>query len=229
MAGCVDVNRPSVVPLCGGEASADAVRDGGRGEDLREVDWREVPITHIEMDTEQCRRDDTRRTDELQASIRLHGLLHPIIVQSTENGRYRLIAGARRLRAVRALGQATIPAYVMLIHTEAQRLSVQVVENVQRESLSPAERRDAYLKLRRLLHGSTKSASAVLGIHPASFRRSVRAAQETGRSASRLSFGQSLQAIERWAEVAPQLHPSKGRVLLAAAEHLVEALRCHVD
>ncbi len=75
--------------------------------------------------------------EELENSIRLHGVKTPISIRPhpTEQKRWILNFGARRLRASKAVGKATIPAFVDRSHTDYQ----QVIENLQREDLKPRE------------------------------------------------------------------------------------------
>src|SRR5262249_57424226 len=82
---------------------------------------------------------------ELAASIRVHGVLQPIIV-SRDGDRYVLVAGERRWRAARAAGLATIPVVVRGI-TPRDRLELALIENVQRQDLTPLEEAAAYRQL----------------------------------------------------------------------------------
>lgn len=76
--------------------------------------------------------------DELTASIREHGVLQPIIVRPTEPGSYEIVAGERRWRAVLSLGLPMIPAIVESMSDEIA-LEVAIIENLQREDLSPLD------------------------------------------------------------------------------------------
>jgi ParB family chromosome partitioning protein len=82
---------------------------------------------------------------ELAESVRQHGVLQPIVVSRAENG-YVLIAGERRWRAARLAGLATVPAIVKEAAPH-QRLELALVENLQREDLSPLEAAAAYQQL----------------------------------------------------------------------------------
>ena len=94
---------------------------------------------------------------ELAQSIGVHGVLQPVIVSRAGEG-YELIAGERRWRAARLAGLATIPAVVKEV-TERERLELALIENVQRQDLSPLEEAVAY---RQLVdeHGLTQEAVA---------------------------------------------------------------------
>jgi ParB family chromosome partitioning protein len=83
---------------------------------------------------------------ELVESIREHGVLQPLIVTRTEEGQYALVAGERRWRAARAAGLLTVPVVVKET-TPRQRLELALVENIQRQDLSPLETAQAYRQL----------------------------------------------------------------------------------
>jgi len=85
--------------------------------------------------------------DELANSIREHGIIQPLILTKDEAGdHYTLIAGERRLRAAKLVGLESVPCIVRQA-TEQERLELALIENIQRENLSPLESAHAYLKL----------------------------------------------------------------------------------
>lgn len=83
---------------------------------------------------------------ELAGSIRRYGLLSPLIVRRTENAGYELIAGERRLRALRLLGEEETEAVVMAACDRESAL-IALIENLQRENLSFFEEAEAYQAL----------------------------------------------------------------------------------
>ncbi|KAA0595373.1 ParB family chromosome partitioning protein [Azospirillum lipoferum] len=95
-------------------------------------------------DSHARRRIDDEDLDSLARSIEEVGLLQPIVVRPLGNGRYELLAGARRLRAVQALGRAGVPA-VAVSHESAAVLSL--VENTQRQGLDALELAEALQRL----------------------------------------------------------------------------------
>ena len=98
----------------------------------------QIPVKDIDEDPGQPRQEfSTESMEELENSIRLHGVKTPISIRPhpTEQKRWILNFGARRLRASKAVGKATIPAFVDRSHTDYQ----QVIENLQREDLKPRE------------------------------------------------------------------------------------------
>ena len=86
---------------------------------------------------------DVDALHELAASIREHGVLQPILVRPLGANRYQLVAGERRWRASREAGLETIPALVEDLDDEAA-LEISIIENLQREDLSPLEEATMY-------------------------------------------------------------------------------------
>jgi ParB family chromosome partitioning protein len=109
---------------------------------------RELPVSAIEPNPYQPRRDfDEDQLKELADSIEASGLLQPIVVRPRPSGRYELIAGERRWRAVQRLGWAKVPAVVKEVDDRAL-LTLALIENLQRDDLSPI---DAALGYQRLM------------------------------------------------------------------------------
>ena len=124
-------------------ASSDPGRDMGGGPVLVELD----PL-RVRPNPEQPRHDfDAESLAALAASIRVHGLLHPIVVEPDVDG-YRLVAGERRLRAARQAGVSLIPA-ILRPASESGRhaLEMALSENLLREDLNPLEEAAAYARL----------------------------------------------------------------------------------
>ncbi len=95
----------------------------------------------------QPRREfDPEKLQELADSIREHGVLQPIVVRKGVGRWYEIIAGERRFRAARQLDMETIPALVRDI-TDRQAMEIALIENLQREDLSPIEVAEAYAKI----------------------------------------------------------------------------------
>jgi len=112
-----------------------------------EVALREVALSAIESNPAQPRTQfDEEALSELTASIRELGVLQPVLLREIAVGRYQLIAGERRWRAARRAGLLAIPA---IIRTADDRGLVEqaLVENVQREDLTPLEEAAAFQQL----------------------------------------------------------------------------------
>ncbi|MEO6865341.1 MAG: ParB/RepB/Spo0J family partition protein [Gemmatimonadaceae bacterium] len=107
---------------------------------------REIPISEIKPNHYQPRKDfSTEELEELADSIRTAGLLQPIAVRNV-NGGYELVAGERRLRAVKSLGWPTIPAIVR-DYDDRTMLTLALIENLQRADLNPIEEAEGYARL----------------------------------------------------------------------------------
>lgn len=100
---------------------------------------------------------DEERIVELAQTIRTHGVIQPIVVRERE-GKFEIIAGERRWRAVTSLGWETIPALVKEFN-DSQTASIALIENLQREGLTAIEEAIAYAKLIEI-HGLTQESLA---------------------------------------------------------------------
>jgi ParB family chromosome partitioning protein len=106
-----------------------------------------IRLTDIIANRFQPRRSFTEpELAELESSIRASGLLQPIVVRETGNGKWELVAGERRLRAVTRLGWTEVPAVVRDFDDRAM-LTLALVENLQRADLNPLEEAEGYQRL----------------------------------------------------------------------------------
>jgi ParB family chromosome partitioning protein len=100
---------------------------------------RELPIDLITPNPSQPRRTfDEETLLALAGSIRLRGVLQPVLVRPVPGGSFELIAGERRWRAARIAERETIPAIVRR-HDDAESLEVALIENMAREDLNPVD------------------------------------------------------------------------------------------
>jgi len=105
-----------------------------------------IPIKVIAIRADQPRKlFAPEALAELTASIKEHGVLQPILVRPKKNG-YEVIAGERRLRAATQAGLKDIPAIIKEINDD-QAAEIALVENLQREDLTPFEEAQAYRQL----------------------------------------------------------------------------------
>jgi ParB family transcriptional regulator, chromosome partitioning protein len=110
---------------------------------------RNIDVERITPNPEQPRLVfDETSLEELAASIREHGVLQPILVRPLEDGEFQLIAGERRWRASKAAGLPTIPALVEEIDDDTA-LEISIIENLQREDLSPLDEASMYDRMVR--------------------------------------------------------------------------------
>jgi ParB family chromosome partitioning protein len=115
----------------------------------RSVGVRVIPVDNIESNPNQPRTIfDTDALNELAASIREHGVLQPILVRPLGQNRYQLVAGERRWRASKEAGLTTIPALVEELDDDTA-LEIAIIENLQREDLSPLEEATMYDRMVR--------------------------------------------------------------------------------
>src|SRR5918992_4198731 len=107
----------------------------------------EVDVDRIAPNPWQPRLEmDEDALADLIQSIKEHGVLQPLIVTRADNDSYVLVAGERRWRAAKGAGLLTVPVVVKET-TPRQRLELALVENIQREDLSPLETAQAYRQL----------------------------------------------------------------------------------
>jgi ParB family chromosome partitioning protein len=100
---------------------------------------------------------------ELAQTIHTHGIIQPIVVREYENGKYEIIAGERRFRAIKTLGWDTAPVLVRDFN-DTETASVALIENLQREELTPIEEALAYGKLLELHQLTQEALAQRLGI-----------------------------------------------------------------
>jgi len=174
----------------------------------------EVPIENIDANPYQTRRRlNEQALEELAESIRVSGVVQPVVLRPMASGRFQLVAGERRWLASRRAGRTTVPAVIRQISNE-QALEITIIENLQREDLNPVEQAHAFERLSREFNMTQEQIATRTGKDRASIANfirllklpeSVQSAMEEGS----LSFGH-------------------GKVLLALAgfpEHLERAAR----
>jgi ParB family chromosome partitioning protein len=124
----------------------------GRGLDVLLGEAGQPELLHLPVDAihpnprQPRRRFEPEAASGLAASIRLQGVLQPVVVRRRLEGGFELIAGERRWRAARAAGMPTLPALVRDVE-DKDSLLLGLVENVAREQLSPVEEARAYASL----------------------------------------------------------------------------------
>lgn len=134
--------------------NADAIEEIVNKEEINKI-----PIGSIIPNRFQPRSVfDDEKIEELSRTIHTHGIIQPIVVRPLDNGRYEIIAGERRWRAMKKLGWEEAPAIVKNLN-DTETASVALIENLQREELSPIEEAVAYGKLLQL-HQLTQEALA---------------------------------------------------------------------
>lgn len=104
-------------------------------------------ISEIEPNRSQPRKDfDEKALSELAESISQHGLLQPLLVRPLPLGGYQIVAGERRYRACRMAGVTEVPVIIREL-TDTETMEIALIENLQREDLSPLEEALGYKAL----------------------------------------------------------------------------------
>ncbi|WP_160726002.1 nucleoid occlusion protein [Bacillus sp. USDA818B3_A] len=125
----------------------------------RNEEIKKIPINQIIPNRFQPRSVfDEEKIEELSRTIHIHGIIQPIVVREFAADKFEIIAGERRWRAMKKLGWAEAPAIVKNL-SDTETASVALIENLQREELSPIEEAIAYGKLLEL-HNLTQEALA---------------------------------------------------------------------
>jgi len=143
--------------LLGGDAEPVAQTGDGEGE------LRTLEIQAIQHGKYQPRHAmDPERLDELAESIRAQGVIQPIVVREIAKDRYELIAGERRWRAAQKAGLSEIPALVKVVPDQAV-VAMALIENIQRENLSPLEEAQALSRLIEEFHLTQQETADAVG------------------------------------------------------------------
>ncbi len=123
---------------------------------------KELKISDISPDPEQPRRYfDKEKLEELANSIKIHGVLQPIVV-IRKNSKFLIVAGERRYRASKLAGLESVPAVVREL-SDQNRLELSLIENIQRDNLNVLEMAEAYSKLREQFNLTAKEIGERVG------------------------------------------------------------------
>jgi ParB family chromosome partitioning protein len=131
-----------------GARDLDVLLGGPEGDTpLAEGELQQLRVDRIRPGKYQPRQAmDPERLQELAASIKAQGLIQPIVVRSVAGGNHEIIAGERRWRAAQIAGLAEIPALVREV-TDHAVIAMALIENIQREELTPLEEANALQRL----------------------------------------------------------------------------------
>lgn len=106
-----------------------------------------VPVDKIRRNPYQPRENfDLEKLEELASSIKVHGIIEPLVVSRDGSDFYELISGERRLRAAKRAGLNNVPVVIKEL-ARRDKLEIAIIENVQREDLNPIERAKSYQRL----------------------------------------------------------------------------------
>ena len=130
-----------------------------QGDDL----LRELPVDLIQRGKYQPRRDiEPESLQELADSIKVQGVMQPIVVRPVSDRKYEIIAGERRWRATQLAGLHTIPAVIRDVPDEAA-IAMALIENIQREDLNPIEEAVALQRLQQEFDLTQQEVATAIG------------------------------------------------------------------
>jgi len=133
-----------------------------------------VPITSVENNTSQPRKVfDEAALAQLADSISQHGIIQPLTVRKLSSGYYQIIAGERRWRAARLAGLREVP--VIVIEADDRKAAeLAMIENLQREDLTPIEEAAGYRTLIEQYHMTQEEAANRVGKSRSAVTNSLR-------------------------------------------------------
>ena len=115
----------------------------------------EIPVDELVSSAGQPRkRFSAEALSELAASVKFAGVLQPLVVRIDANGKYEIVFGERRWRAAKLVGCPTVPVLVRNLTNEQVR-EMRLVENIQREDLSPMEEARGFAELLETVNSQT--------------------------------------------------------------------------
>lgn len=147
--------------------------DPTSNEDAKVSKLVELKIEDVVRDEEQPRKEfNPEALQELANSIKEHGVLQPIVVVK-KNDKYQIVAGERRWRASKLAELKIIPAIVRTLDAQNQ-LELSIIENAQREDLSPIELATAYAKLKEQFNLTAEEIGKRVGKSASSIQNTMR-------------------------------------------------------
>ena len=122
----------------------------------------EVDIDQLTPNRHQPRMEvEAANLDELTQSIRVHGVIQPIVVRKTDSG-FEIVAGERRWRAAQRAVLLRVPVVIRNVEDD-KLLQLALIENIQRENLNPVEEASAYRRLIDELKLSQEEVAVAVG------------------------------------------------------------------
>jgi ParB family chromosome partitioning protein len=124
---------------------------------------KELPVDLIQRGKYQPRKDiDPESLQELADSIKVQGVMQPIVVRPISDRKYEIIAGERRWRATQLAGLDSIPAMVRDVSDEAA-IAMALIENIQREDLNPIEEAASLQRLQQEFELTQQEVATAVG------------------------------------------------------------------
>ncbi len=137
-----------------GSEEIEAEREGTHQEQIEQVSIDKISPNKFQPRTVFSEE----KIEELARTIHTHGVIQPIVIRSLDDDQYEIIAGERRYRAMKSLGWTEVPAIIRALD-DKETASIALIENLQREELTPIEEAYAYEQLLEL-HEITQEALA---------------------------------------------------------------------
>lgn len=123
----------------------------------------QFPLDDIQPGKYQPRIDMSQDSlEELADSIRVQGLIQPIVIRPIDNGKYEIVAGERRWRASRMAGLTEVPVLIRDV-SDRSAIAMALIENIQRENLNPMEEANALFRLREEFEMTHQQAADAVG------------------------------------------------------------------
>jgi ParB family chromosome partitioning protein len=150
--------------LLGASASAASQTESSGSEQTSQASQpRELPVDLVQRGKYQPRRDmDPESLQELADSIKVQGVMQPILVRPISDKRYEIIAGERRWRATQLAGLESIPVIVRNVSDETA-IAMALIENIQREDLNPIEEAASLQRLQQEFELTQQEVATAVG------------------------------------------------------------------
>ena len=174
-----------------------------------------IELDYIQPNPDQPRQHfDQESLEQLAQSIKIHGVVQPIVVTPGKGGSYSIIAGERRWRASRIAKLKKIPALIRT-HKELEQLEIALIENVQRVDLSPLEQARSIERLHQQFNVAYETIAKQLGKAPSTINNIVRLLQLPEEAHEALASEKINEGHAR-AILALKQQPNKQKELLVA-------------
>lgn len=158
------ISQPAVPVSSSSDTGSQSPAETTRvGMSAAEGELRYLPIDQLQPGQYQPRRDmGTEALEELAASIRSQGIIEPIVVRPITSSRFEIIAGERRWRAARMAELEQVPAVVREASDE-DAIAMALIENIQREDLTPVEEASALQRLQKEFDLTQQEVADIVG------------------------------------------------------------------
>lgn len=149
----------------------------------------QVPVDSLKPNPYQPRKKFTgENLRELAESIRLKGIIQPIIAEQEKGDTYIIISGERRVRAAKIAGLSTVPA-ILGKFSVIEKLENALIENIQRENLTPLEEAEGYKRLMEIFNLKQEDIAKKIGKNRSTIANTIRLLQLPEHMKSDLNSG----------------------------------------